>query len=69
MMHSLARQDERLISRYEMQALLSFDQISLREDLAKRGLRAKGLARRLAGSAQRLLSLLGLRRHAARGAR
>jgi chemotaxis receptor (MCP) glutamine deamidase CheD len=59
-MQTMAQQEERLISRHEMQALLSFDQLSLREDLARRGALARHLRSRLAGGAQSLLKAFGM---------
>ncbi len=68
-MRTMAQRDERLISRREMQALLSFDQLSLREDLARRHALARGLAGWLAGEARGLLRALGLRHGPGQGAR
>ncbi|GEM_PF-6766753 len=61
-MQTMAREDERLISRGEMQALLSFDQLSLREDLARRGQGASGAAGRLMGGLRGALRAFGFSR-------
>jgi hypothetical protein len=67
MMQTMARRDDRLVSRMEMQALLSFDQLALREDLARRREGARGLGLRLMGGMRGALRAFGLSRPSQRG--
>jgi len=59
-MQMMARRSDRLVSSLEMQALLSFDQLALREDLAQRGARARRLGLLVAGGLRGALRAFGL---------